>query len=181
MTYFDRTRVSPTDLVWDQSVAPPEKGPPPLWSALTHPVLAPPPGAKPFYLAGSFSSQVTPFTNAAVPSCDLVINIGDVCVLKSLYVAFDVTLNPVDQRYWSLALNGAPVGFGFGSARTFNTGWSTTNGVVFWPLDLRITTAGTLTLTVTDTADAGTVRTFSGIMAGWLYPATFDKNIEQGA
>lgn len=176
---FERGRVSPADTFGEPEPADTKPGPPPAWATLTHPVLAPPPGARPFYLAGARSALVTPFVAAAVPTCTLSIQIGEVAVIRNLYVAFDVTLNPDTLRFWSLNLNGVPVGNGYGAGYTFSTGWSTTNGIAFFPLDLRITQAGTVDLTVTDTSAPGSTRVFCGILQGWLYPATFDGTLNR--
>lgn len=100
------------------------------------------------------------------------------CVLKNLYIAFDVTFNPTAGRFWSLNVDGTPIGNGFGAAYQFGTGWTTTNGLVWMPLDVRLTVTGLLTLNVTDTVGAGPVRTFAGILQGWLYPARFDAGLE---
>jgi hypothetical protein len=179
VTFFSRDRVSPTDTLWDEpKPADGSKGPPPLWSALTHPVLAPPAGARPFYLAGNIAQQVVPFRDVLAPECEVVIQLGDVCVLKNLYIAFDTTFTPAQDRFWTLALDGVPIGQGFGAARTFGTGWTTANGLIFSPVDLRITTPGTLRLSVTDVTAPGPVRVFAGIMQGWLYPARFDAGLE---
>lgn len=179
MTFFDRSRVSPNDVIWDQAIpAEPAKAVPPVWSALTHPVLAPPAGARPFYLCGPKVQINTPFVNQPVPGASLIVNIGEVLVVKNVYIAFEVTLAPEENRFWSLTLDGIAIGNGYGTGYQFCTGWSTTNGLILFPVDLRVTTTGTLQLSVTDTTNPGTPRVFTGLVQGWVYPAQFDAGID---
>lgn len=185
--YFEREKVSPMDVVWDKPR--PVEGLPPLpkWQWYTDTLAAPPVGARPFFLTGAVGATVAPFADVPVPGLSLNIQLGDVCILKTLVVwkLRGGTLDPpAAASFWTLALDGAPVGDGWNSVYTFGIGGSPSglNGLFLWPVDIRITTPGALAVSITiqDPAMAGSNISYSGIMSGWAYPADLDRQLDTG-
>lgn len=185
MTYFERSRVSPADRIWDAPRPPVGKKSLPRWQYYTDTMAAPPVGARPFYLSGEAVTTLAPFAGVLVPGCSLAIDSGYVAIVKNLVVwkLRGGTLDPPAARtFWTLAMDGTPIGDGYQAVYTFGIGGvpSGLNGLYNWPVELRLDTAGVLDLSVTveDPSMAGSNITIGGVMQGWLYPAELDLELD---
>jgi hypothetical protein len=157
----------------------------PRWQYYTDPIEAPPVRSTPFLLSGEATTITAPFASALVAGCSLQVEIGQVAIIRNIVVwkLRGGTLDPPAARtFWTVTLDGAPIGDGWGAVYTFGIGGGIAglSGLFEWPCKLRIATAGTLEMRVTveDPAMAGSNITFAGAMRGWLYPDTLDTELQ---
>lgn len=184
MSYFERTRVSPADTVWDKPKPRNQRTSLPRWQYATDPIAAPPVGARPFFLSGGVGLAVNPFENVLVPGLSLEIPSGSIAIVRHLNVWNLRGGGTLDQprplKFWTLTLDGVPVGPGYEAVYTFGVGGAPpgVNGLFDWPVELRVP-AGTLEVrfTCTNTDFGGSGFNFSGFVSGWIYSAELDLEL----
>lgn len=184
MTYFDRSRVSPADRIWHEPTPSPRDVPLPDWQYWTDPIAAMPVGARPFFASGPTELQVVPFFNVPIPGMQFTIEIGQIAVIKSVMVWMlrGGTLDPPEANvFWSLNVDGVAIGDGFDAVYMFGIGGSPPgiNGMFTWPIDVRISTPGTIQGNVTNNGvNVGSNYIFCGAMIGYTYSAELDATLD---